>query len=752
MIKHLKYCLKEILIVKAILEIDNSNFYKRSIARFVAIRTDDFIKLAFSLNKATLKQRSIKDELNTLQDYYQNYFKIQRDKFGAHFQELDFSSRLELWSQIDYEKSDFFSSIPIDIYSKFYSLTDYENPEIVFSAIPDSLKNKIAEINSELDIEKFPNFSSDILSLTRYNSGGLIPCSKLQVKAGVLKSIEIILDYFIELYKLTKDNEDISTVIKKFIITDLVSYCDNFITRTDISVGAKQEEDGLDKIIEVTEFSKAKNIISEFIENFKFRENLANIRKIRDKSCGHIDKSISIELLQTDLDSIDFEDLESFYWQIKKTYKKICFEEMVFRTFCLEAKDRVYGVQQFVGMPVKPYEKDLIPTTIFAPLDINDLQNYQIYFGLLDKEEQHEEARHFFWECFSNSTLIEKINYTIENKFSQHTSFIDYRIAHKYFYDLLLSEETTLQNKLKVLQLFLECKSGYPDTLLYILIESYQINKENHSLNLQYIYSFGELCSKIDNRIIDILKDNLIKHDFYKYYNALLSIYKIDIKSRRYATIDIDSEESQLSNFIKDEIGKLNDFWKIVLSLAFFSELHFSMGYCHYKKALQNLYLNYFEDVFKQSIKKYLNSILKNDIDRRKLNKIIKCFNSNRYSTLLGLLGEFLTKKKQKKGAKQFRALLYEGIVKYAHNDNNELHNFAVVCFEMNDIDSAVKVSEHILDTNPNNLTYCYFLLSIYLKDIKYKDRFLKMKDRVLRNFKLDEKIRSKFEILNYEK
>ncbi len=104
---------------------------------------------------------------------------------------MDFVSRLEFWSQIDYDITSFFSSIPIGIYDKFNSLSDYEASEILFGEISDDLKRKIKQLNSELDIEKYPNFSSDILSLTRYNSGGLIPCFNLQVKAGALKSLEI---------------------------------------------------------------------------------------------------------------------------------------------------------------------------------------------------------------------------------------------------------------------------------------------------------------------------------------------------------------------------------------------------------------------------------------------------------------------------------------------------------------------------------------------------------------------------------
>lgn len=749
MLNHLKYCLKEILVVKNILEIENSNFFKRSLARFVALRIDDFIKLGFSINKATINRQTIKDDLNALQDLYKSHFKTQRDKFGAHFQELDFASRLEFWSLIDYDKSSFFSSIPIDIYDKFNSLSDYETSEILFGEIPEDLKEKIKKLNSELDIEKYPNFSSDILSLTRYNSGGLIPCSNLQVKAGVLKSLEIIIDYSIGLYKVCVANESISDILKKIIITDVVSYCDNFITRTDLTAGAKQEEDGLDKILDGTEFTTAKKIISDFLSNYKFEENLNKIRNVRNTSCGHVDSSTSITSLKTDLDSLSFEEIESFYTQLKKTFKKICTEELVLRTFCLEPKDRAYGVQKLVGIPVKPFEKDSVPETEFAPLDVDNLNNYKFYFTLLDDKNRHEEAKHYFWDCFSRSKLVEIISYETGNGFYKSYNSIEYREAHKYFYELLSSDTESIQDKIKVIQLFLQCKSGYPNTLLYILLKTYDGNKINNSLNLQYIYSFGELCSKIDEKVIDILKNNLNQSEFYKYYHSLLSIYKIDIKSRQHLTPDVNSEESALSKLIKDEITKSNLFLKVIISLAFTSELQISIG-SFYLKALKTLYLDYFSDVFKKSLVDFLKPITKEE-DKKDITEMIRHFDLLRYSTLLGILGDFLVKKNYEHDAQQFRALLYEGIVKYAYTDNTELHNFGVICYQMNDIDLAVRVSESLVDKNPSDLTYYYFLLSIYLRDNKYKNKFIKTKEKILRNFKMDEEDKIKFEVLNYE-
>jgi len=163
------------------------------------------------------------------------------------------------------------------------------------------------------------------------------------------------------------------------------------------------------------------------------------------------------------------------------------------------------------------------------------------------------------------------------------------------------------------------------------------------------------------------------------------------------------------------------------------------------------LYSVYFSKVFKKSIIDFLKPLTKNEEDVKVINEMYKHFDLFRYSTMLGLLGEFLVKKNYEHEAKQFRTLLYEGIVKYAYNDNAELHNYGVICYQLNDIDLAVRVSESLVEKNPSDLEYHYFLLSIYLQDIMYKDKFKRTKENILKNFKIEEEEREKFEILNYE-
>lgn len=74
-------------------------------------------------NKQTINLKVIKDNLNVLDSIYKEHFKLQRDKYGAHFQHLDFGIRLQNWSEINADKANFFTDIPREI-----SYTSVQSP------------------------------------------------------------------------------------------------------------------------------------------------------------------------------------------------------------------------------------------------------------------------------------------------------------------------------------------------------------------------------------------------------------------------------------------------------------------------------------------------------------------------------------------------------------------------------------------------------------------------------------------------
>lgn len=749
--EHLKYCLREILIIKALVDIKNCSFYKRSLSRLLAVRTDDFIKIAFKLNKDTLNSQAVKDDLNAFQTLYKDYFKVQRDKYGAHFQELELSKRLDLWSQMDWDRTIFFSSTPAEIYAHFSSVNGYQDVNVLFPKISNELVSKITELNIEMDIEKYPNFSSDILSLTRYNSGGIIPASRLQTKAGVLKSLEIILDYDISLCQLTRTDSSLTSTVKKLLITDIVSYCDNFITRSDLPNDAPQEESGLDKLIDEAGFIQAHKIIADFKNNFKFQTKLDELRFVRNLTCGHIDVDTPIHDHQSSINSIPNENIKRFYEQIKKTFKQICYAETTFRMFLLEPKDKMHGVHKLVGMPVRPFDINSIPQIEFINPDVNDVNEYDKKFQVLSDVKSHEEARQYFWTSFNNSTIVERVSHkSVQNGFERIAN-LDITRAHIYFREKLNNPKVSSADKIKIVQLFISCQNGHPQTLLYILLETYHLNRGDQILNRNYLFAFGELSRVRDEQIFKILSANYDEGGFYKSYYSLLSIFKLDIKSRQGHIIDIDLSETSFSQYVKKTIDQTqNPFFKIAYVLGLVGELNYSLNLAYKRTVLDKLYNSYFESILRSALRSYLSPLISDNKDEEKVNNAMEAFSLHRFSTFIAVLGNFLEQKNEKKAAREFRILLTERIVKFASNDNMELHNFAIVNFQLNNIDQSVEIANYLIEKNPTDPSFYFLLLNIYLKDKKYLAKFAEYKSYVLENFNLPEDNRKEFEKLEY--
>lgn len=79
-----------------------------------------------------------------------------------------------------------------------------------------------------------------------------------------------------------------------------------------------------------------------------------------------------------------------------------------------------------------------------------------------------------------------------------------------------------------------------------------------------------------------------------------------------------------------------------------------------------------------------------------------------------------------------------------------ELHNFAIVNFQLNNIDQSVEIANYLIEKNPTDPSFYFLLLNIYLKDKKYLAKFAEYKSYVLENFNLPEDNRKEFEKLEY--
>ncbi|MBN1499610.1 MAG: hypothetical protein JW982_05625, partial [Spirochaetes bacterium] len=248
----IKYCIDELCIINELISFLPLSFFLRSLSRFAFIRLPDFITYSRQLNnlmKSNMDKslyKSIKDDLNALNDVYLEFFENIRHKVGAHFSDIDFGNRLELWNSIDIVKIDFAIENPTEIYNKFSFLPDFISLQDNF--IDSGLKKSLIQTADKLNIENYPHIGFDSLALSRHNSTAILNGSEIHQKAQLIKSLEVLLDFEFGIIKEAKNNVKIYNVFKEIMVLNFINYCDNLFTRN-ISVDAVQYAVGFDNLL-----------------------------------------------------------------------------------------------------------------------------------------------------------------------------------------------------------------------------------------------------------------------------------------------------------------------------------------------------------------------------------------------------------------------------------------------------------------------------------------------------------------------
>ena len=742
-IQHLHYAINEIDLAGKLLSIKNSTFFKRSIARLIAIRIDDFIKLGFLTNRQNENKQIIKDELNALQNLYVEHFKFQRDKYGAHFQHLDFGERLSNWSDINADKAIFFTEIPMSIYEHFSKINGY------LPCSPTTLKSTtvslIEGINNEFDLEQTPNLSSDILALTRPNSGGILNFTMIHTKAGTLKSLELLIDYELAMIENLKSDGNVLSPFIKLFITDLLSYVDNFFTRTDIINTSPQYEEGFDYYVASNIDSsneKSNEIITQFKSNFKLKDHTSELRNIRNKACGHIDTAFTIIQLENFIVNFDLIKFNDFYQRLKSIFRSVCHSTIYLRSYLFDPFERLHGVQKMVGMEVSSFDGQPFPELPSSYISPNDENHYEQQYKEWIINEK-DSIRSYFWDCFIHSEIIQSVQIDIPGSCGgtiyRHYNF---RKVHKFFEKKLMSSDISTNDKVAIINLFQQCATSDPQTLAYLLDKTYPNNLD---LQVYYIQALGQLSQQRSGRTIERCTHIYNTTNLEGKCLALRALFCIDINARRSNSGKHNAEVTNYSTHINFLLSsEITPFEKISLTLVLLSE--FVFGNHHLSDSLDELYKEFLITCFIQSTDSLLASLLKLNINKSRLIEIQDLVKTNRFSTLVGVLSDFMEQKGFLIQSTLLRKLVTQGYILYLKEDNQELHNLSVIYFKIGDYKNAIHIAQFLTQKNAHQASYNYLLLDLYRQNTKYKTQFETLKSKVLTTFNLCDEERGNFE------
>jgi hypothetical protein len=108
----LKFIAEELVLSRYLATHAPDAFDARTLARHILIRARDFIEhargLRRPLNQAGFDTSAFHRTKEAYATTFDEYFKIARDRLGAHLQDFDFGKRLELWADIEISKINFF--------------------------------------------------------------------------------------------------------------------------------------------------------------------------------------------------------------------------------------------------------------------------------------------------------------------------------------------------------------------------------------------------------------------------------------------------------------------------------------------------------------------------------------------------------------------------------------------------------------------------------------------------------------------
>lgn len=712
--KKIHFCVTQIIRIKRLIETIESDFFARVISRKVIVRLDDFIDITRRYNNSSVTdnifKRNLKTKLNELNTEFETRLRLQRHKFSAHVQDLEFGLRVDSWANISYDNIIFFHDKIIEIYELLENQPNYITINTNDFILSQKDKNDIQALVKDKDIESSPMISTDILAITRYNNSGMIPGHPIQDKVLTLNSIVIMLDFEIELHGRLEKDIRYQNVLRTLIINDIISFIDNIITPDYI------DDIGLDELLE------NKDILNTFLDTFNLN-TLIEIRTIRNKLGAHIDRKDSFEYLIGLLENHNFENTLLIYKNFLNIFYKIC-NDVFYLKYLTLPPTKMHGVLEVSQKPEKTFFENSKVEIEFIAKDRNDIELYKSYLNklfTLKNDNDYEDIRYFFYNVLAHSEVVETVFF--DNK------KLELKKAHEFFISQLKSSISTDKKRI-ILKLLSNCSNGYPEQLVYILTSTYKINKLTN-LTKEYIVHLGDISHKHSDSAMLMLASFLNSKDINVEYFTMLSLLKIDIKSRGIDCFNkkLKIVENEYSRIIKERINSYSPFFKVFISMLLSSEMIFNPMLGNYQKFFQELYFDYFEGVIFENI----NLLGVNFTDDE-----IRIFQEAKAGNHLSNIFLLIAEKIEDEKAELFYQAIANNLLRLNFTHLPFIEHLAYAKYKVGQLNEAVKIYKRLVDQNPDVVEYRIQLLNYYLEqenlealnnELKYLENTFKLTD-----------------------
>lgn len=574
-LEKLRFIISEMQLAHLMAKHAPDSFIARTIARHVVIRAENFITHTRAIRKPLNRAGYDTSEFHTAKEayagFFDEYFRVSRNKLGAHVQDFDFDKRIELWNDIEVTKLSFFVDGAIELYEK---LAPLNIPGFVAHTAPVELSDaaflaSLADFSRVREDKRWVEFSADPLAMTRDNTTATMNFAPASLRAGQLALIRRWIALQPPLLQKFSASQSITRIFKARVVTDIVSFADCLVTRPVLPT-APQAMDGLDRLIVSAGGSSAP--IDDFVAVSQFIRETDLARIVRDQIGAHFDDVANLSSLLSLLDGFDLPRALNIYDLATAAYIKACRETLFLRMYAADGQ-RAYGVTPSSHAAV-PFSPDSAP--IARPLpepfrDEDDAYRHYLRLWLDGDEKQKGDGRQYFVTAFSASAVIEDI----DERVTFAAGWRNYR--HHYrrvdlFFERFIGAQISDADYAGVLDLFYTCGGIDPYALSEVLLRSADKVSEPNQANCCYM--LGELGRLPHASVEEFLRLRL-KHPLWGMrLQALIALFKMFIKAEGLYRVNHAGQISvEYSAFIDALLKGLHPNEMFIVRLAFASLL-----------------------------------------------------------------------------------------------------------------------------------------------------------------------------------
>lgn len=675
----LHLCLSEMIACRDILVHNNvvDELCAHLFGIYVCMRMDDFTKL---VDKNIEKGNENRGYFDILKINYNQGFRSVRDKIGAHFQHANISPDKDMFARIDIYASLNFDGIVglVNDARTLYEMIckqDGVSPNI--DEVSLNTMSIILRHCERINKDDVAHLGVDAFAIGAKNMGFIISCSESQRKAQLLKSLELLTDAIKGFIDLKINDVLVERLFKRMYISTIINFYDNLVTRN-ISPASDQYDKAFDKYIsDLSTKHQSKEELNgyfdKFHEQYKMTPKMEKLRNVRDKACAHLDLTLSVDDINSMLDTVAKESIDEYYSILKSFWNYLTNKVFLLKSVGLPARSPIFdgeilgvdGCKSFYnndGTSTKKKKKDIV----------------HLWRDLVKHTDDYEKSK---------ASLSMMLKNPQSPSFNDITDHITTRLC---------TPNVSPAETHEICDLIYNAKRSFPDEildfLLFIFSEFNYKRVAGHAyitlLYLLSIYAKDEESGAM-NEIIDGL---LAKGKFLEKLYACKMLLHYTIFSNKHFNNDSKKLDPRLTAFLK---GVDNRIKKAAYMICLSSYWFLGDDYCGRQKEQPQI-TSYFANEVRVAVAQYLDYI--------KAEKELKGFcegiiNLNRFTQLTYILA--LKEKERNNDKNPYRILLRFQGLPWLINDAHEQMYQALSAELLGDNERALKYMAWIADKNP---------------------------------------------------